>query len=544
MKFQSLILALPVLLPLPLSFSLHAQTITGVRAADASCRRCHEKVVDSYLATPMANASGRAIDNAKEGAFKKEPSGAEYQLQLSGAQLFLKSTQSSPPLTESRRLEYFLGSGHLGTTYLYSLNRYLLESPVAFYAASGHLDMKPGIASTGQIAAALPVRPACLRCHMSAVQPSDAGTMNRYQGPAFLHTGITCEECHGSSVEHVATGGKSPVVNPAKLDEEKRDSVCISCHLEGDVAVEKARHSALDYLPGNSISDYLSYFVFSGKDPTRRGVSEVEQLTQSVCKQSSGAKMSCSSCHDPHATPAAQDRVQFYRGKCLACHHDVPIAVTHYPENPDCTSCHMPRTGSENIPHVAWTDHRILKRPQRQSPDLLSSEVDNLTAIFSPSATSRDLGLAFYNASFNGKQQLQAKAYSILKAHEEELPGDPEALDALGTLTAARGDFAEATLLYQKVLKINPSDFTASTNLGTLFAKTGNLSQAIDLWQPVFGRNQDIPGLGENLALAQCLQGDPVAAKATLDSILIFSPGLVRAQQALALLPKCGSGRR
>ena len=70
-----------------------------------------------------------------------------------------------PETTVSRKLEYFLGSGHLGLTYLYSLNGYLFESPVAYYAASQSLDMKPRarIHDPGA-SGALPVQAECLRC--------------------------------------------------------------------------------------------------------------------------------------------------------------------------------------------------------------------------------------------------------------------------------------------------------------------------------------------------------------------------------------------
>ena len=141
-------------------------------------------------------------------------------------------------------LSYFLGSGHLGTTYLYELNHYLFESPVAWYAASHGYDMKPGLAEMTQMPPSLPMQSSCLRCHMSAVQRSDPGTINRYSGQPFLHGGITCEACHGDAQRHVNSGGKAAIVNPAHLDPERRDSVCISCHLEGDVSVERAGHSA------------------------------------------------------------------------------------------------------------------------------------------------------------------------------------------------------------------------------------------------------------------------------------------------------------
>lgn len=163
------------------------------------------------------------------------------------------------PLQVRRKLEYFLGSGHLGVTYLYSVNKYLLESPVAYYSATNHYDMKPGLEALREMPTALPMEAGCLRCHMSGVQHSDAGSMDRYAGLPFLHGGITCESCHGDTKAHVLSGGKAAVVNPAKLDTERRDSVCISCHLEGDVSVEKNGRSAVDFKPGDSISDYLFF---------------------------------------------------------------------------------------------------------------------------------------------------------------------------------------------------------------------------------------------------------------------------------------------
>ena len=105
-----------------------------------------------------------------------------------------------------------------------------------------------------------------------------------------------------------ATGGKATVLNPSKLDARLRDSICISCHLEGDVSIERAGHSALDFKAGDLISDYLAYFVYSAQGATKRGVSEVEQLSMSLCKRTSGDAMSCMSCHDPHYTPGLQER--------------------------------------------------------------------------------------------------------------------------------------------------------------------------------------------------------------------------------------------
>jgi tetratricopeptide (TPR) repeat protein len=493
----------------------------------------------------MANASGLAEERLKTGAFDHKPSGVNYRLSLHDSQLILTyKDPKDPETTASRKLEYFLGSGHLGLTYLYSLNGYLFESPVAYYAASQSLDMKPGLESMTQAPPALPVQAECLRCHMSAVQHSDPGTINHYSGLPFLHGGITCESCHGDTQRHVVTGGQGVVVNPARLSARLRDSICISCHLEGDISVERAGHSALDFKPGDPISDYLAYFVYSGQDATTRGVSEVEQLGLSKCKRTSGDAMSCTSCHDPHYTPTGpREQAAFYRKKCLACHTGDAFATGHHAENPDCTSCHMPRTGAENIPHVAWTDHRILKYPE--APALPNTTTagpaagETLVPVFSEGTTRRDVAIAYYKGLLEGTFTLQQKVYEGLEAIKPELSGDKDALAALGILSEERGDYTQAQKLFQEVLTLDPQNLTAISNLGTLLAKSGDLQGAISLWRPAFERNEDLAGMAKNLAQVECIAGDTAAARATLQKTLLYSPGLRDVRRMLTRMPAC-----
>ena len=67
------------------------------------------------------------------------------------------------------------------------------------------------------------------------------------------------------------------MINPAKLDGDRRDSICISCHLEGDTSVEHRGRSVANFKPGERIQDYSSYFVYAGANMADRGVSEIEQ---------------------------------------------------------------------------------------------------------------------------------------------------------------------------------------------------------------------------------------------------------------------------
>ncbi|HLY42969.1 MAG TPA: tetratricopeptide repeat protein [Terracidiphilus sp.] len=510
-----------------------------MREADASCAKCHAEIYRKYLATPMANASGAAADELRTGTFLQKTTGVEYT--ISSDKGYATLAYELPGTTGapiSRKLTYFLGSGHLGTTYLYSIGSYLFESPIAWYAASQSYDMKPGLEEMKQVPPPLSMASGCMRCHMSSVQPGDPGTMNRFQGVPFLHGGITCEDCHGDSARHVATRGKVAMVNPSRLNADQRDSICISCHLEGDVSIERAGKSALDYRPGDSISTYLAYYVRAGANLTARGVSEVEQLSQSTCKRRSGDKMSCASCHDPHYTPDAQHRTAFFRAKCLACHSEPQFAATHHPENQDCTSCHMPRAVARNIVHVAWTDHRILRVPDN-APAAENAAGDHLVPVFSPGATDRDLAMAYYQLLLEGDREFERAAWDRLKSLGDSIANDKAALDAVGNMSAERGESQTAEKAFQRVLTLDPNDLTAQSNLGILLARQGKLNDAISMLKKAFGVNEDVPGLAMNLARVECIAGDEQAAQATLQTALIYSPDLADLQRLKAQMTSC-----
>jgi predicted CXXCH cytochrome family protein len=532
--------ALLLLSALPLISGAQVIQPTPVRVADAQCGKCHRDILQRYLATPMAHASGLAEENFIPGHYVHGATDTEYIVsEKDGVADLIFQSKKDANISGHYWLSYFLGSGHLGTTYLYKINNYLFESPVAWYAPSHGYDMKPGLEELKQIPPALSIQSGCLRCHMSAVQPSDAGTINRYTGPPFLHGGITCEACHGDAQQHVSTRGKAPVVNPAHLTPERRDSVCISCHLEGDISVERAGHSALNYHPGDTISDYLAFYVYSGNNLTVRGVSEVEQLEQSTCKRMSGDKMSCISCHDPHFTPPPEQRVAFFRAKCLACHSQPQFAASHHPENPDCTSCHMRHTGAQNIPHVAWTDHRILKLPAAPPSRSEHPAGAELVPIFSPEATQRDQAMAYYQALLDGNRSAESKAWSLLQQQRSAIVNDKAALDAFGNLSAERGDTAAAQQAFEQVLKLDPRDLTALSNMGILEAKQGRFEASIKLLRSAFEANKDIAGLAMNLARVQCAAGDVTGARTTLDEALAYGPGLEDLQHIRDRLSEC-----
>ena len=505
-----------------------------VRQANAVCGTCHQKIFQNYLDTPMANASGLATDRMFTGSFHHAPSGIDYKVSHEDNSLWLSFSRQGDQAVQGRhQLQYFLGSGHLGITYLFSVNGYFLESPVAYYANSKTFDMKPGLTRFPTLPSALPMTSGCMRCHMSGVQKEDAGSRNHFSKLPFLHAGITCESCHGDTAQHVQTSGKARVVNPMKLDAERRDSVCISCHLEGDTRIEHAGQNALGYKPGERIADYVSYFVYDNNEITSRGVSEIEELLESKCKKISGDRMSCMSCHDPHYSPPESERASFYRKKCLTCHSDPKFAAGHFIDSPDCAGCHMPKGQAEKVPHIAWTDHRIRQRYDQRETAFDSTTRPSLVPFLQDKADPRDLALAYYDLVAGGNMGEAQRAANLLDAALRDHPADLPLLTASGYLAQLKNETSRAIDMYERALAVDPVDPTASNNLAILLAKTRKLKEAKSLWEKTFALNQSTDEIGINLSAIDCMLGDRDAAISTLRRVLFYSPDRNIARQRL-----------
>jgi Flp pilus assembly protein TadD len=199
----------------------------------------------------------------------------------------------------------------------------------------------------------------------------------------------------------------------------------------------------------------------------------------------------------------------------------------------------MPRTGAQNVLDVAWTDHRIRKRPEPGSAQPPIDPGGDLTPVFSPGATARDQAMANYQALLDGDPSREPAAWAQLNAPRGDLQNDKDALDALGNMSAERGERGQVQQAFRRVLDIDPTDLTALSNLGTLLAKEGKVKEGEALLRKAFDRNQDLPGLAMNLARVQCMQGEGESARSTLAIALIYSPNLQDLQRLVTQLGEC-----
>jgi tetratricopeptide (TPR) repeat protein len=535
-----------------------APSQSAAASPDAACAGCHRSIYEHYEVTPMARASGAAMDGLIEGSFAHEASGVHYKIfERDGAgwlSYARPATAASGYLSGEVKLAYFVGSNTRGRTYLFERDGYWFETPVNWYAKKRVWDMAPNFLNAHEMPLTLPVDANCLHCHVSGVAAALPGARNHFAAAPFAHGGIGCASCHGDAAEHVRTKGRAAVLNPAKLDAARRDSVCLQCHLEGETAAYRLGHSLATYRPGEALFDSVSYFVHRGEiggeiGPQGRATSQYEALLESACKRASGDRMTCTTCHDPHASETAAtaaERVAYYRAKCLACHTGAKFATAHHPEQRDCARCHMPRAASEDIAHEQVTDHRI------QIPHGAIAERARKSGALVPigdeKATDRELGLAYAEMAQHGDRASGETALTLLRKAEAREPAtakDAELHTQLGFLEQESGDVHAADREYRAALAADPDDGTARGDMAVLFAGTDDYATAVRLWQRVFDADPAEAAAGYNLALGQCWLGQKNSAEATLQRLLRFAPDDQKARALAAALAggerRCGS---
>ncbi len=483
----------------------------------------------------MARGSGLALDGALTGELHHAPSSVNYRLfERSGALWMsfarapnLQAGDVRSDLKGERKLLYFIGSGHRGRTYLYEEDGQWFELPINFYGKRKIWDMAPNYERVTTMPPPLPVDANCLHCHATGVEAPLPEAGNRFAGEPFTEGGVGCSGCHGDASQHIATGGRGPILNPDKLTPRLRDDVCLQCHLEGDEVVYRPGRSLAQFRPGQRLDEYAVYFVrASAESGGQRATSQYEALLRSACKAASGDRLTCTTCHDPHGTPSPEERVSFFRSRCLSCHTGEAIANKHHPEQQDCAVCHMPTRATADISHEQLTDHNIQRVPQQgERPRRMGlTQAEDLRPVGAASVGDRELGLAYAQMAEKGDREAGMRALRLLGRAEENGAADAPIHTQLGYLAQVSGQRDRAAAEYKRALEVNPFEPSALANLAVLDAASGRVTEAVPLLRRVFEADPGQIAAGLNLAFIECRTGDKAAAAETLHQLERFSP--------------------
>jgi hypothetical protein len=486
----------------------------GVRyVGDAGCVNCHKTICDKYHAHPMGRSAemtaratpiekydAKANNPFRVGPFtlrvEKTPDGVLHHVSA-------KDGAGNPLPEYVQAADVAIGSGVRGRSYLAIRDGAVWQTPISWYSSNDRWDLSPGfnLGNGGRRA----ILRECLFCHVDRVEPVP-GAVNRYHEPLFpAQVAIGCERCHGPGELHVSdrlAGGAAPrpdtaIVNPRHLPPALQSAVCEQCHLQGQERVTRRGRDTFEFRPGLPFEQFVTVFV---RPPEladfRRSVGQFEQMEASRCFAGSGGRMVCTSCHDPHTTPAAADRDAFYRGKCLTCHESKGCSLpapARREKNDSCTACHMPRGDSSNIAHASVTDHRVLRRPvEAAAPRALPPGAAPLVAFrsspYSPPEAERERALGVALAHVAGKLPPGSPTRSLvdemardrLDASLKKWRGDAEAWAALSAARAG-GDAGERLDAAEKAARLAPESEVALTQLAEAALAAGRADRTAEV---------------------------------------------------------------
>lgn len=440
----------------------------------AACAACHPKNHESYRLTAHSRALSEPDPAAEppDASFHHAPSGRSYRVYRRDGRLRHEEVLRTADGTEIARtdlpLRYLVGSGHFTRSYLVEVDGFLHESPVTWYASRQQWGMSPGYDARTHWGFERPAAAECLACHAGRVGPVPGATHK-----VNLHEmAIGCESCHGPGSLHAdrhrdrtaaPAGEDLTIVHPGRLPRDRLEDVCAACHLSSAAAVPVRGRGPTDFRPGMPLTDYRTDYRFDTGGDRMTVVGHVEQLRQSACYQKADG-LTCVTCHDPHARAKPADPVAYYRQKCLDCHAakgcrlDPGERVKKEPAD-NCAACHMPRGGTD-IPHVAFTHHRIGRHTPAAPPDpnwvpdlVPAGDVSRLP----PRDRDRNLGLAYLTAArdpaharFAGA--FRARARALLEPVEAAGLCDPETDHGLAE-AVWEADPARGAALLRRVLE-------------------------------------------------------------------------------------------
>ncbi len=465
-----------------------------------ACMPCHLGIYQKFAHTAMGRSvtkpSAELVDtpvrihNAK---FDRE-----FQVVREGGELFQAESQgrNGQLIFETKhKLEFAIGSGENGISFVVRRGDHLFQAPLSFYSAAKRWDLSPGYEETGE-GFNRPIYEGCIVCHSGRPQavPRRDGL---YLDPPFAELAIGCENCHGPGQLHVAERASrraltpdTSIVNPRRLPARLAEDICMQCHQGGDTRVLLPGKTYADFRPGTALIATVAIVSLPQEGKNADLLEHHASMKLSRCYRATNGRLGCLTCHDPHQQPGAAEAPAYFRAKCLSCHTErsckLALAARRNTTPPDnCMGCHMPKRGVERISHSALTNHRIPTRPEPGSvvPATLETwpELPGLQILNAPDERVRlplVTRLAAYGELLPRAPTLQTKYLELLEEAARSAGDDPVVLAALGHKALAEAS-SDAVTLLMKAEQKGATGAITYLDLREALTRAGRLEESV-----------------------------------------------------------------
>lgn len=534
----------------------------------SACAGCHREIWDRFSKTGMGRSMRAASPAVMPAGFRErhtfyhKASDRHYTLSERDGKFFQRRHQVGPGGTETnvfeQQIDYIVGSGNHAKTFLHrNPDGRLMELPLAWYAEGGGAwAMNPGYDHPNHpdFRRAIPLE--CMFCHNA--YPAFAPDADRAGSdpvfPAQIPAGIDCQRCHGPGRQHIEAAGsgnlekiRQAIINPAQLSPERQLDVCMQCHLETTSArlpasILRWDRGVFSFRPGQSLGTYAIYFDHppgSGRDDKFEIASHAYRFRKSQCFIKSSGKLTCTTCHSPHDPPSREQAIR----ACRSCHAAVTQMRNHR-QATDCVACHMQKRRTEDVVHVAMTDHFIQRIPPRR--DALAmlrerAETDEdayrgPVALYYPSGSELGPDAELYTAVAQVKQfsNLQEGVPRLAKLIEQLKPASAFVYLELAKAYEQLGQTAEAVRYYREAVNRDSDLHPARLGLAQALAKTGSLTQAVEVLQAALQKNPKDADAWNSLGLAQLARAQHSEAVAAFRKAVEIEPEYPEAYNNLA----------
>jgi len=545
----------------------------------ATCKSCHANVHATFVHTGMGKSFDLAsmeksdADYGDHALVYDTVSNLYYKPFFEDSSMYVLEFRLEEGDTVHQRLEqidYIVGSGQHTNSHIVDINGYIYQAPITYYTQEGRWDMAPGFRGDNIRFSRL-LATECITCHNHLPEQVD-GSLNKF---TKMPTGIECERCHGPGEVHVKEKLQGnivdtskfidyTIVNPRDLPRDLQMDLCQRCHLQG-IAVLNEGKSFFDFRPGMQLEEVFNVFLPRYTDSDERFImaSQADRLRLSPCYRQS--EMTCITCHNPHQSVEVTGKAQ-YNNACQNCHQQEQQSACSASEaerlamDNDCSGCHMPKSGSIDIPHVNITDHYIsrnnIKGKARAKVATGDPDFLGLKILTKEKATPLEMAkayIAMYDKYADSPIMLDSAYYYLQQAKESEeafrthihyyfarqeytaLAKAAEGKSAKTVddgWTAYRiaealdksGNTEGALPFYQKAITKLPYHLDFQEKLGGAYIKLKQLNEGIETLEWVLSENPRRPVALTNLGFAYALSGNLNKAEALYDKAIALDP--------------------